>query len=117
MNPHVDSFFDKPDKWQKEYRELRRIALDCGLMEELKWRHPCYTLRGNNIILIHGFKDYCALLFFKGALLQDTNNILIQQTAYVQSARQKGSSILSRSGNWSPSLKRIFMKPFWKKLA
>lgn len=88
MNPKVDFFFDKAEKWQEEYEELRRIVLDCGLVEELKWGCPCYTVDGNNIVLIHGFKDYCALLFFKGALLQDTNGIVIQQTENVQSARQ-----------------------------
>src|SRR5581483_5629156 len=88
MNPEVDFFFDKDTKWKKEYEQLRMICLDCGLMEELKWGCPCYTFEGNNIVLIHGFKEYCALLFFKGALLNDPNGILIQQTENVQSARQ-----------------------------
>ena len=88
MNPKVDWFFDKDTKWNKEYQELRNILLDCGLMEELKWGCPCYTHEKSNIVLIHGFKDYCALLFFKGALLNDPNGILIQQTKNVQSARQ-----------------------------
>src|SRR3982750_4920819 len=88
MNPKVDWFFDKATKWQKEYEKLRAIILDCGLMEELKWGNPCYTYNDSNIVLIHGFKAYCALLFFKGALLNDANNILIQQTENVQSARQ-----------------------------
>src|SRR5690242_3346038 len=88
MNPKVDWFFDKDTKWQKEYEQLRTIVLNCGLNEELKWGCPCYTFEGSNIVLIHGFKEYCALLFFKGALLSDANNILIQQTENVQSARQ-----------------------------
>lgn len=88
MNPKVDFFFDKAEKWQQEYEELRRIVLDCSLTEELKWDCPCYTLNGQNIVLIHGFKEYCALLFFKGALLNNTDGILIQQSENVQSARQ-----------------------------
>jgi len=88
MNPKVDFFFDKPSKWQKEYEQLREIVLDCGLKEELKWGCPCYTFEKKNIIVIHGFKEYCALLFFKGALLKDDAHILIQQTEHVQSARQ-----------------------------
>jgi uncharacterized protein YdeI (YjbR/CyaY-like superfamily) len=88
MNPKVDFFFDKASKWQKEYEQLRSIILDCGLSEELKWGNPCYMFEERNIVLIHGFKEYCALLFFKGALLNDADNILIQQTKNVQSARQ-----------------------------
>ena len=88
MNPKVDWFFAKDTKWQKEYEKLRTIILDCGLIEELKWGCPCYTFENTNIVLIHGFKEYCALLFFKGALLSDPNGILIQQTKNVQSARQ-----------------------------
>jgi len=88
MNPKVDWFFAKDTQWQKEYEKLRKIILDCGLIEELKWGCPCYTFENTNIVLIHGFKEYCALLFFKGALLNDPNGILIQQTKNVQSARQ-----------------------------
>jgi uncharacterized protein YdeI (YjbR/CyaY-like superfamily) len=88
MNPKVDFFFSKEGKWQKEYAKLRTIILDCGLDEKLKWGVPCYTFQEKNIVLIHGFKDYCAILFFKGALLQDPEGILIQQTKNVQSARQ-----------------------------
>ena len=88
MNPKVDWFFSKDTKWQKEYEKLRTTVLDCGLIEELKWGCPCYTFENTNIVLIHGFKEYCALLFFKGALLNDPNGILIQQTKNVQSARQ-----------------------------
>ncbi|MEP1033035.1 DUF1801 domain-containing protein [Ekhidna sp.] len=88
MNPKVNWFFEKDTKWKKEYAQLRQIVLDCELIEELKWGCPCYTYKGANIILIHGFKDYCAFLFHKGALLNDSENILIQQTENVQSARQ-----------------------------
>jgi uncharacterized protein YdeI (YjbR/CyaY-like superfamily) len=88
MNPKVDFFFNKAGQWQKEYEKLRKIALDCGLEEELKWGCPCYQFQGKNVVLIHGFKEYCAYLFFKGALLSDPNGILIQQTENVQSARQ-----------------------------
>jgi uncharacterized protein YdeI (YjbR/CyaY-like superfamily) len=88
MNPKVDFFFNKAKQWQEEYEKLRMIMLDCGLTEELKWGCPCYTLNKQNIVLIHGFKEYCALLFFKGALLNDANGILIQQTENVQSGRQ-----------------------------
>jgi len=88
MNPKVDFFFDQAKQWQKEFEELRAIALETGLEEDLKWGCPCYTYHGKNIFLIHGFKEYCALLFFKGALLNDTNNLLIQQSENVQAARQ-----------------------------
>lgn len=88
MNPKADFFFDKAGQWQKEFEKLRTILLDTGLEEEIKWGCPCYTYHGKNIILIHGFKEYCALLLFKGALLNDSENILIQQTENVQAARQ-----------------------------
>lgn len=88
MNPKVDQFLNKAKQWREEYEKLRDIVLDCGLIEDFKWMHPCYTLEDKNIVLIHGFKDYCALLFHKGALLQDPHGILIQQTENVQAARQ-----------------------------
>lgn len=88
MNPKVNWFFDKPTPWKESYEKLRMIALECGLTEELKWGCPCYILNGQNIVLIHGFKDYCALLFPKGALLRDEAGILVQQTKNVQGARQ-----------------------------
>ena len=88
MNPKVDFFFNKASQWQQEYQELRTIILDCGLTEELKWGVPCYTYEGKNIVLIHGFKEYCAILFHKGVLLKDPKGILIQQTEHVQVARQ-----------------------------
>lgn len=88
INPKVDEFLNKAKKWQEEYSVLRNIVLDCELTEEFKWMHPCYTLENKNVVLIHGFKDYCALLFHKGALLKDAHGILIQQTENVQAARQ-----------------------------
>ena len=88
MNPKADEFFSKAKKWREEFETLRMICLDCGLTEELKWGKPCYTFQESNIVLIHGFKDYCALLFFKGALLKDLKGILVQQTENVQAARQ-----------------------------
>jgi uncharacterized protein YdeI (YjbR/CyaY-like superfamily) len=88
MNPKVDFYFSKDNKWHKELKKLRTIILDCGLNEELKWGCPCYTFRESNIVLIHVFKEYCAILFFKGALLNDANGILVQQTKNVQAGRQ-----------------------------
>jgi len=88
MNPKVDWFFSKAGKWQKEFVQLRTIILDCDLIEELKWGQPCYRFEKSNIVLMHGFKEYCALLFFKGALLKDAKGILVQQTKNVQAARQ-----------------------------
>jgi uncharacterized protein YdeI (YjbR/CyaY-like superfamily) len=84
MNPKVDFYFDKAKKWQQELEKLRTIILDCGLTEELKWGVPCYTFQNNNIVLIHAFKEYCAILFIKGALLQDSQGVLIQQNKNVQ---------------------------------
>lgn len=88
MNPKVDFYFSKETKWQEAIELLRSIALDCGLNEELKWGCPCYSLNKKNIVLIHVFKEYCAFLFFKGALLKDTHGMLIQQSENVQAARQ-----------------------------
>lgn len=87
-NPKVDFFFNKAEQWQQEYEELRRIMLECGLTEEPKWGVPCYSVDDKNIVLMHGFKDYCALLFFKGALMKDVVNILVSQTENVQATRQ-----------------------------
>ena len=105
MNPKVDFFFEKDSKWQKEYKKLRKIILDCGLNEELKWGQPCYTHENGNIVLVHGFKDYCAMLFFKGALLNDPNDILIQQTKNVQSARQIRFTNVQEIGKMEKTLK------------
>jgi len=87
-NPKVDWYFVKDTPWKEAFARLRTIVLATGLDEELKWGHPCYTLKGKNVVLMHGFKEYCALLFFKGALLKDEHRILVQQTANVQGARQ-----------------------------
>lgn len=105
MNPKVDFFFTKEKKWKEEFEQLRMIVLDCGLTEELKWGCACYTVDKRNIVLIHGFKQYCALLFFKGALLKDSKHILIQQTENVQSARQIRFTNLSEIIKLEPSLK------------
>src|SRR5258707_6406532 len=88
MNPKVDFYFNKAKKWQEEFEKLRMIMLHCGLTEELKWGCPCYTFEKRNIVLIHGFKEYCALLFFKGGLLNDDKVLLVQQRESVQAARQ-----------------------------
>jgi len=87
-NPKVDFFFNKAGHWQEEFKKLRAIILDCGLTEELKWGQACYSFEKKNIVLIHGFKEYCAVLLFKGALLRDPKGILVQQTKNVQAARQ-----------------------------
>jgi uncharacterized protein YdeI (YjbR/CyaY-like superfamily) len=88
MNTKVDAFLANLNSWQLELTQLRKLILECGLTEDFKWMHPCYTYNGKNVVLIHGFTDYCAILFNKGALLSDANNILIQQTENTQSARQ-----------------------------
>ena len=88
MNHKVDAFIDRARQWREEFELLREIALDCNLTEDLKWGQPCYAYQGANVVLMHGFKEYCALLFFKGALLSDPEGILVQQTENVQSARQ-----------------------------
>ena len=87
-NPKVDKFISRAGKWHEEFKKLRTIILDCGLTEELKWGCPCYTLENRNVVLMHGFKEYCALLFFKGALMNDNEGILVQQTRNVQAGRQ-----------------------------
>lgn len=104
-NPKVDFYFNKDSKWKQEYEALRTIVLECGLAEELKWGQPCYIYHQANIVLIHGFKEYCALLFFKGALLNDTGGILIQQTENVQSARQIRFTSLNEIVEMKASLK------------
>lgn len=88
MNPKVDAFLSRAKQWREEFELLRKIALDAGLSEDLKWGQPCYALEKNNVVLMHGFKEYCAYLFFKGALMKDPKGILITQTENVQSARQ-----------------------------
>src|SRR5437870_3258186 len=105
MNPKVDFYFRKSKKWQEELEKLRNVVLDCGLTEELKWGVPCYTFQKSNIVLIHAFKEYCALLFFKGALLKDAESILIQQTKNVQAARQIRFTSVREIARMEPILK------------
>jgi uncharacterized protein YdeI (YjbR/CyaY-like superfamily) len=105
MNPKVDDFLSKAKHWQEEFEKLRIIILDCGLNEELKWGVPCYTFQKSNIVLIHGFKEYCAILFIKGALLSDPKGILIQQTENVQAARQVRFTNIREIIELEPTLK------------
>ncbi|HEY5270720.1 MAG TPA: DUF1801 domain-containing protein, partial [Anaerolineales bacterium] len=105
MNPKVDVYLSKAKKWQEEFEKLRMIILDCQLTEELKWGQPCYTFEKSNIVLIHGFKEYCALLFIKGALLNDAHGILIQQTENVQAGRQIRFTNLREIVEMEPILK------------
>jgi uncharacterized protein YdeI (YjbR/CyaY-like superfamily) len=104
-NPRVDFFFDKAETWQAEFRKLRTILLDSPLAEELKWGVPCYTFQGKNVVLMHGFKEYCALLFVKGALLKDEKGILVTQTENVQSARQVRFTSVDEIAELAPILK------------
>ena len=108
-NPKVNWFFEKDGQWKASFAMLRELALDTGLTEELKWGHPCYTLKGKNVFLMHGFNDYCALLFHKGALLKDDHGILVQQTANVQSARQIRFGSLKQIKEMAPVI-RSFME-------
>ena len=108
-NPKVNWFFEKDGQWKASFAMLRELALDTGLTEELKWGHPCYTLKGKNVFLMHGFNDFCALLFHKGALLKDDHGILVQQTANVQSARQIRFGSLKQIKEMAPVI-RSFME-------
>ena len=105
LNPQVDEYLRKAKKWQEESRKLRRITLDCQLTEESKWGKPCYTFQNSNVVIIQGFKEYCALLFCKGVLLKDTNRVLIQQTENVQSARQIRFTNVREIAEMEPILK------------
>jgi len=105
LNPKVDAVLKKNKTWREEFQKLRTIVLDCQLTEELKWGQPCYTFQKKNIVVIHGFKEYCALLFFKGALLKDANGILVQQTKNVQAARQIRFTNLHEITEIEPTLK------------
>src|SRR5438552_16908184 len=105
MNPKVDWFFTKATDWQEEFEKLRNVCLDCGLSEELKWGCPCYTFEKRNIVLIHGFKEYCAILFVKGALLKDAKGIMIQQTENVQAARKIRFTNVREIARMEPILK------------
>ena len=104
-NPKVDAFLSRANKWRDEFQKLRKIVLDRGLTEDLKWGKPCYIFQNQNIVLIHGFKEYCALLFVKGALLKDPNGILIQQTENVQAARQVRFANADEIAQLEPALK------------
>lgn len=104
-NPKVDAFLNRAEKWRDEFEKLRRIVLACGLTEDLKWGQPCYTVQNKNIVVIHGFKEYCALLFFKGALLNDPKHILIQQTPNVQVPRQVRFTSVREIAKLEPTLK------------
>lgn len=105
LNPKVDDYLSKTKKWKEESERLRHIVLDCDLTEEFKWMHPCYTFNNKNVVLIHGFKEYCALLFHKGSLLKDPHGILIQQTENVQAARQIRFTSLQEIVELEPILK------------
>lgn len=105
INPKANFFFDKATQWKSEYAKLREVALASGLTEELKWGVPCYTLQNANVFLIHGFKEYCALLFVKGALLKDPRGMLTQQTENVQSARQMRFAGLAEIEKAEPAIK------------
>ncbi|MCB0707455.1 MAG: YdeI family protein [Saprospiraceae bacterium] len=109
-NQEVEMFLERAKKWKEEMKLLRKICLACGMKEEFKWMHPCYTLEGKNIVLIHGFKEYCALLFHKGVLLKDQDNILIQQTENVQSARQIRFTNLQEIVNLEHTLKTYILE-------
>lgn len=125
MNPKVDAFFERATKWQEEFKALRKIVLETGLEEDLKWGHPCYTLNGANVVLIHGFKEYCAYLFFKGALLKDPQKILVRQTEKVQANRQirftrvsdikKNKSVLLSYIYQAIEVEKAGLKIEWKK--
>lgn len=109
-NPKVDAVLQRAKNWREEFELLRRIALDCGLTEELKWGQPCYTDEGKNVVLIHGFKEYCAYLFFKGALLKDPKSLLVMQTENVQSARQIRFSSVAQITRQRAALKSTILE-------
>jgi uncharacterized protein YdeI (YjbR/CyaY-like superfamily) len=106
VNPKVDAFINRAKKWREEFERLRKILLACHLAEELKWGVPCYTYQDANVVLMHGFKEYCALLFFKGALLKDKDGILIRQTENVQAARQIRFTSVKEITGMEPAVKR-----------
>ena len=110
LNPKVDAFIRGAEKWQEEYKELRSIVLDCGLDEDLKWGVPCYSVDKKNVVLIHGFKEYCAILFVKGALLKDTQGLLITQTENVQSSRQIRFTRADEIVELGPALKTYILE-------
>jgi uncharacterized protein YdeI (YjbR/CyaY-like superfamily) len=109
-NPKVDAFIERAQQWQAEYRKLRAIALDCPLTEDLKWGVPCYSYENSNVVLIHGFKNYCAMLFVKGALLPDPQGILITQTENTQSSRQVRFTSVAEIAALEPVLKDYLLE-------
>ncbi len=109
-NPKVDAFIERAEQWQHEFKQLRAIVLDCGLKEELKWGQPCYTYESSNVVLMHGFKEYCALLFIKGALLKDPYGILVTQTENVQAARQLRFTQLDEIEELAPAIKSYVLE-------
>ncbi|TWB44375.1 YdeI/OmpD-associated family protein [Nitrospirillum pindoramense] len=109
-NPKVDAYLDRAGQWRDELTRLRAIARDCPVVEDFKWGHPCYTADGANIVLIHGFKDYCALLFFKGSLMSDPNGILVQQTENVQASRQIRFTSGGEIAQLAPTLKAYILE-------
>ncbi len=110
MNKEVDKFLNNLEKWQDELIRLRELILDCGLTEDFKWMHPCYTVKGKNIVLIHGFKEYCAILFYKGALLKDPKKVLIRQTENTQSARQIRFTNVSEIENLESTIRKYVLE-------
>ncbi len=108
-NPSVDEFINNTQKWQGEFEQLRRIALDCGLAEELKWRLPCYTFENSNVVIIQGFKEYCALMFFKGALLQDAHQVLVK-IGNTQAGRQVRFTHVGKIIELEPILKEYILE-------
>ncbi len=110
MNKEVDKFLNNLEKWQDELIRLRELILDCGLTEDFKWMHPCYTVKGKNIVLIHGFKEYCAILFYKGALLKDPKKVLIRQTENTQSARQIRFTSISEIENLESTIRKYVLE-------
>ena len=110
MNQKVEEYLRSVGRWQKELKQLRKIILDCGLIEDYKWKHPCYTLDKKNIVLIHEFKDYCAIDFFKGALLKDLKKILVQQTENVQAERQIRFKSLSEIENLESTIRSYILE-------
>lgn len=109
-NPIVDAYIANAKQWRPEFLKLREIVLSCPLTEEFKWRVPCYTYEGGNVVMIHGFKAYCAILFVKGSLLSDPNGILVQQTVNVQAARQVRFKNVAEIEALTPVLKEYIMQ-------
>lgn len=110
MTEKIERFFAKEGKWHTAYNALRELVLDCGLQEEWKWMHPCYTFNNANVVLIHGFKDYCALLLFKGVLLNNSSGLLVQQTDNVQNGRQLRFTSAEEIQRLAPTIKALIFE-------